>query len=328
MDKTSITTNLEASQDKAMRTLKFDWPSFKIGIAEYPNAPTGCTAFIFPNNEVNAVLDKRGGATGSFYTDDIVEGVSKIDAIVFSGGSLLGLEAVSGVMREVFMKNNSHAVWGGVPFVSGAVIYDWIHRSSRLYPDIALGKRAYHAAEYNIFYLGRRGAGINATVGKFQGLQYAEPGGQGGSFRVDKRTKIAVFTVVNSVGAIYDRQGQLVKGCYNSEKKQHIQPSQEIGPSTYSSKQTCPKNTTLSIVIINVDLDFYQLNRLVKQVHNSFNEVIRPFGTMLDGDCLYLVSTKEVQLENSKDPYAIPKLGSSITEVARDAIDSIWPEFN
>ena len=119
-----------------------------------------------------------------------------------------------------------------------------------------------------------------------------------------------------------------MKGCYNSETKQHIQPSPGLDPAAHSSGAIHPQNTTLSIAIINVDLDCYQLSRLAKQVHNSFNEVIRPLGTMVDGDCLYLVSTKEGQLANIDALYATPQLGALISEVAREAIYAIWPESN
>src|SRR5205085_427517 len=60
--------------------------------------------------------------------------------------------------------------------------------------------------------LGPRGAGRSASVGKTFGLGEGEPGGQGAAFRQLGPTRLAVFTVVNAVGAVVDREGRVVRG--------------------------------------------------------------------------------------------------------------------
>lgn len=45
-------------------TLTFDFPSFQIGVAEYPDGPTGCTLFYFSQDAQTAV-DIRGGSPGT-----------------------------------------------------------------------------------------------------------------------------------------------------------------------------------------------------------------------------------------------------------------------
>jgi L-aminopeptidase/D-esterase-like protein len=49
-----------ARTDPPSRVLKFDFPSFKVGVAEYEEGPTGCTVFHFPEGAASAI-DVRGG---------------------------------------------------------------------------------------------------------------------------------------------------------------------------------------------------------------------------------------------------------------------------
>ena len=55
------------------------------------------------------------------------------------------------------------------------------------------------------------------SVGKTFDFEQAEPAGQGCAYRELGATKLAVFTVVNSVGAIVDREGKVVPGYLSSE---------------------------------------------------------------------------------------------------------------
>ena len=48
-------------------SLTFDFPGLRIGIAEYPEGPTGVTVFHFPERAFGAV-DMRGGAPGTSLT--------------------------------------------------------------------------------------------------------------------------------------------------------------------------------------------------------------------------------------------------------------------
>lgn len=59
----------------------------KVGTAEYEDGPTGCTAIVFESGAV-AATDIRGGAPGV-----VGDGYGFLSALVFAGGSLLGLAA-------------------------------------------------------------------------------------------------------------------------------------------------------------------------------------------------------------------------------------------
>src|SRR5205814_7945844 len=96
--------------------------------------------------------------------------------------------------------------------VSGAILSDYSPRDNVIYPDQKLGRAALQAARPGIFPLGARGAGRSATCGSVFSRAYQEPSGQGGAFRQIGSTKVGVFTVVNAVGVIVDRQGQVIRG--------------------------------------------------------------------------------------------------------------------
>src|SRR5262249_39290027 len=131
----------------------------------------------------------------------------------------------SGVTAELWAKRNYSTRWEDVALVSGAVIYDFTPRGNAIYPDKALGRAALQAARPDVFPLGPHGAGCSATVGKWLLAPYQhEKGGQGGAFRQIGQTKIAVFAVVNSLGAIVNRQGEVVRGHLNPKtgKRHHI----------------------------------------------------------------------------------------------------------
>ena len=81
------------------RNLITDVPGIQVGNAEDSEALTGVTV-VLPDRPAVAAVDVRGGAPGTHETDalDPTSLVEHADAIVLSGGSAFGLEAVSGAM--------------------------------------------------------------------------------------------------------------------------------------------------------------------------------------------------------------------------------------
>jgi L-aminopeptidase/D-esterase-like protein len=114
-------TRLEPVTHLSGRSLSFDFPSIRIGIAEYEEGPTGCTVFHFPN-EVTAAVDIRGGSPSTFTTDNhnLLAGERKLDAICFTGGSVHGLEATTGVTSALLRLKEYSTDW--MPKVAGATI--------------------------------------------------------------------------------------------------------------------------------------------------------------------------------------------------------------
>ena len=296
--------------------LRFELPGLEIGIAEYDEGPTGCTVFLFPAGSACSV-DIRGGSPGVNGADyEIVE------AICLAGGSLYGLEAAAGVAAELLARREYRTGWLEIPLVAGAIIFDWGTRDNAVYPDKELGRAAVRAARPGIFPLGPRGAGRSATVGKLFAYEEGEPGGQGAAFRQVGETKIAVFTVVNAVGAIVDRDGNVVRGHLDRDRglRRSLVSGVEERLAAGLPVRSPPGNTTLTVVATNLRLDPRQLRTLGRQVHASMARAIQPFHALEDGDVLFAVSTGAVERDPLLDTTA---LGVVASELAWDAVLSL-----
>ncbi len=289
--------------------LSFDYPSMAIGVAEYEAGPTGCTVFQFDHGAVGAV-DIRGGAHATLYTEALQNGEGKLDAICLAGGSFYGLEAATGVAAELLAQRDYSPHWGNIALVSGAIIYDFGPRDNAVYPDKALGRAALKAARPGVFPLGPRGAGRSATVGKWLQKPYrSESAGQGGAFREVKGVKVAVFTVVNAVGAIVNRQGNVVRGS--------LDPRTDERPRVADAGLPPQGNTTLTVVVTNQILGGWSLRQLARHVHTSMARAIEPLHTISDGDVLFAVTTNEIAQDQGLNEYVLGVLAS---EVAWDAV--------
>jgi 6-aminohexanoate-oligomer endohydrolase len=283
--------------------LEFEFPRLEIGVAEYEEGPTGCTVFHFDGGAM-LERDVRGGSPGLFGDLDWV------DAICLAGGSLYGLEACTGVAAELFEQRSYDTGWKAIADVTGAIIFDFGPRDNGVYPDKELGRAALRAARPGRFPLGRRGAGRSATVGKTFGFELAEPGGQGAAFRLVGETRVAVFTVINAVGAVVDRGGNVVRGHFEQATGARRALVEGI------EARVTGGNTTLTVVATNQKLDRWLLRQLARQVHTSMARAIHPFHAITDGDVLFAATTNEVANE-SLDSLA---LGVVASELAWDAV--------
>jgi L-aminopeptidase/D-esterase-like protein len=304
---TNDTGTLVPRTDVGGPELRFDFPGVRIGVAEYDEGPTGCTVFEFLPAGAKAHTDVRGGSPGQ------LGGYEWVHAICLAGGSLYGLEAATGVAAEIFAQREWATGWTEIPLVSGAIIFDYGPRDTAVYPDKELGRMALRAAREGVFPLGARGAGRSATVGKTFGLERGEPSGQGAAFRQVGETKIAVFTVVNAVGAVVDREGRVVRGHLDRGSGARTALLEGVEEQLL---QIAPGNTTLTVVVTNQQLERRALQQLGRQVHASMSRALQPFHTLADGDILYAVTTSEVQ-DEALDPVMLAVIAS---EVAWDAV--------
>lgn len=298
------------------RELRFDFPGLEVGVAEYDEGPTGCTVLSFPDGAASSI-DVRGGSPG-------VSGVGYelVHAICLAGGSLYGLEAAAGVAAELLARRDYRTGWLEIPLVAGAIIFDWGPRDNAVYPDKELGRAALRAARPGVFPLGTRGAGRSATAGKLFAYEEGEPAGQGAAFRQVGDTKVAVFTVVNAVGAIVDRGGEVVVGLYarKSGVRRALVPGVEERLASGLPVRPPPGNTTLTVLATNLRLDARQLRTVGRQVHASMARAIQPFHALEDGDVLFAVSTGAVASDPLLDTTS---LGVVASELAWDAVLSV-----
>ena len=289
---TNDVANLTPRTDFAGPLLEFDFPGLEVGCAEYDEGPTGCTVFSFLPDGVACSVDVRGGSPGT-----IGSRYEWVHAICLAGGSLYGLEAATGVAAEIFARRAYSTGWLEIPLVAGAIVFDWGPRDNAVYPDKALGRAALRAAQPSWFPLGPRGAGRSATVGKTFAYEQGESAGQGGAFRQIGETRIAVFTVVNAVGAVVDRNGNVVRGHLDpaTGERATLVRGVEARLATGAPVRPIPGNTTLTVVVTNQALDARSLATLGRQVHASMARAIQPFHALVDGDVLFAVTTNEVE---------------------------------
>jgi L-aminopeptidase/D-esterase-like protein len=136
-------------------------------------------------------------------------------------------------------------------------------------------------------------------------------------------TKVAVFTVVNAIGAIFDREGRVVRGHFDGAAgvRHPLVPRVEERLAEGRAIRPPPGNTTLTVVATNLALDARQLRTVGRQVHASMARAIQPFHALEDGDVLFAVSTGEVESNPVLDTTG---LGIVASELAWDAVLSSY----
>jgi L-aminopeptidase/D-esterase-like protein len=315
--------------------LEFEFPGLEIGVAEYDEGPTGATIFYFPKG-VMAVVDVRGGAPATINTDALRLAYPSafVDAISIAGGSSYGLSAATGAADAIKEERANSGDWGNIATVAGAIIFDLGgRRFNTVTPDYELGRAAFRARVKNRFPLTNHGAGRFTTQGGYFADSLRQHSGQGGAFRQVGPTKIAVFTVVNSLGTVVDRSGRIARcgratatGCGTIADRisGKVRGISEGPAGKRAPAGTAPTdNTTITLVVTNEKLPYWALQRLAVQVHASLARSIQPYSTENDGDVLFAVTTGEV--DNTS--LSAVDLGLIASEVAWDAVLSSLPEL-
>lgn len=199
-----------------------DIEGFKIGNAENIDKGTGCTVIVCEDGAIGGV-DVRGGGPATRETDLLKSEntINAINAVVLSGGSAFGLEAASGVMRELSDRGLGFDTgYGKVPIVCGASLFDLSVGDSSVFPDVEMGREAVKNAYEGKFEHGNRGAGTGASVGKFKGMNRAMKSGLGTFACGDYYLQVGAVVAVNAMGDIYNGAGNIVAGLRTEEGDQ------------------------------------------------------------------------------------------------------------
>lgn len=298
----------------APQDIAIDFPGLRVGVAEYAEGPTGCTVLAL-DGFASTAIDVRGGIPGIYHAF-----ATAVEAICLAGGSILGLDAASGVAAELYTRH------GGDPFrlpgVTGGVIYDFAPPGrTGVYPDAALGRAALRSAATGVVPVGAVGAARSATCGKLGLPGWAEYGGQGAAYGTVGRARIVVVTVVNAIGVIVNRQGEIVRGNRNPEtgERAYIPPEDMVHGHQRQMERfsrSFSQATTLTVVLTDVRLRDRDQNQLARQVHASLARAIHPFHCTGDGDVLWFLTTNEVD-DRTITPTAV---GTVASELAWDAV--------
>jgi L-aminopeptidase/D-esterase-like protein len=242
------------------------------------DARTGCTVVLAEDGAVGGV-DVRGGGPGTLGTDALRPGtlVERTHAVLLTGRSMFGLEAVFGVMRYLEERGVGQLLGDvRIPIVAGAVIFDMFVGDRRVRPDADAGYEACRTAG-RAPAVGAVGVGTGATVAKAGGAAQIRPGGFGvASARVGDAVVAAVM-VANSVGGVWD-----------DERHEWIAP---LTLWDRSSPLFAGANTTIGVIVTDAVLTKEQANRLATVGHDGIARAVRPAHTMFDGDTLFSLAT-------------------------------------
>jgi L-aminopeptidase/D-esterase-like protein len=300
-----------------------DVAGIEVGHATDPAALTGCTAVVCRAGAVAGVA-VRGAAPGTRETDLCRPGtlVERAHAVVLCGGSAFGLEAASGVARELAAAGIGYDAGGiAVPIVPAAVIFD-LALGDVAWPDVAAGRSAAAAASADAPARGCVGAGTGATVGKVLGMERATKSGAG-SASVDAGGGVVVgaLVVVNAGGDVVDPgTGAIVAGTRRPDGdgfadsvalvRRGFDPPPPI------------QQTTLAVVATNAPLTVEQANHLASVAHDGLARTIRPVHTMHDGDTVFALATGDGG--ERLDSIAVTRLAVlAVDAVERATLDAV-----
>ncbi len=288
-----------------MKNSIVDVPGIEIGHAQNEDALTGCTVILARKGAV-AGVDQRGGAPGTRETDLLnpINLVSKVHAILLSGGSAFGLDAATGVMRYLEEKKIGFDVGvARVPIVPAAVLFDLAIGNADIRPNAKMGYQAAASASAENTEVGNIGAGTGATVGKILGMQNAMKAGLGtASIEIGGGVIVGAVVAVNAFGDVISPQtGEILAGARSAQfgpikigEKGGFANTLEV-MKTFTGrtemKIATHSNTVIGAVATNAKLTKAEATKVAQMAQDGLARTIRPAHTMLDGDTIFALST-------------------------------------
>jgi L-aminopeptidase/D-esterase-like protein len=264
-------------------------PIAGVRVGHWTGPSTGVTVLLTPEGTVGSG-EVRGGAPASreLALLEPDRTVARIDAVVFAGGSAFGLAAADGVMRFLAQRGVGFPSAGGpVPIVPAACVFDLAEHGSAA-PGADEGYAAAVAADRDQeIATGRVGAGTGATVGKWLGREHAVAGGVGVAVGRCDDANVAALAVVNAVGDVVGRDGELVAGSTAMPDALAFPvdaPFEEHGA-----------NTTLVVVVTDAAIDKLACHLVAQSAHDGLARALRPAHTRYDGDLAITLSTGAVE---------------------------------
>jgi L-aminopeptidase/D-esterase-like protein len=273
-------------------------PGITVGHWTDPAGATGCTVVLGPEGGMRAAAALRGRATGSREIDalDPRHLVDRIHAVLLTGGSAYGLGAADGVMRWLRERGRGFPVGpaGVVPIVPTAVVFDLATagRPAR-WPTADDAARACDAAGVDVAE-GSVGVGTGCTVGKAAGPGYAMKGGVGTAATGAGDVIVAALVAVNAFGDVRDARHDILAGARRPPPQAGFVDSLRYLADGGAALGNVGRNTTLAVVATNADLSRIELQGLAHAAGDALARRITPFGTALDGDIVFAVSTAAV----------------------------------
>lgn len=272
-----------------------DVPGILVGHYTDREGGTGLTVVLGPPEGMVAGAAVRGRATGTRELDALAPRhlVSRIHAVLLTGGSAYGLGAADGVMRWLRERDRGYRIGAGVvPIVPAAVIFDLgiVGRSDR-WPGPEEAYAACDAAGRGVAE-GSVGVGTGATVGKVLGPAGAMKGGVGTWAATRGELVVGALAVTNPFGDVLDASGRILAGARREDGSfVDARAYLAAGNVPFGAQSGPGTNTTLVVVATNARLNRGQLAEVATMAVDGLARRVSPAGTQYDGDLVFAVST-------------------------------------
>lgn len=315
------------------RNLITDVPGILVGNAACATALSGTTVLLCAGS-LAAGVDVRGGGPGTRETEALAAEnlVGRADAVVLTGGSVLGLAAADAVTRQLSAQGvglTLHAGAPPVPIVPAAVLYDLGNSGSKDWGDAPpyarLGAEALDRAG-NDFALGCHGAGTGARAG-------LEPGGLGSvSLVLGDGLVAGALMAVNPVGSVRMACGRSFwawpweidsefGGFGAGDAPSTQEPLPKLGRLVDAGRLVPGVNTTIGAVAVSADCTPAECKRLAMMAHDGIARAVVPAHTPFDGDTLFCIATGGATLGTGRDrQIAIARIGAALATCVARAI--------
>jgi len=288
----------------------------KVGHSTHEDKLTGCTFILF-DKDYPVAYKSYGGAPGTYSTENLKDGMSfsTRDGLFVSGGSLNGLTCATTITQRLIDKKLGLKIGNSVmPAISGAIVRDLGLEVAQF--EAIYGAEAVDNLSSEPVQNGNVGAGTGTSVGKFSytkdGLMLGMKSGVGSS-RVDLGNNVMVcaLSVVNALGNVVLPDGKILAG------NRHDMESSRFRTFESSSDFLTGKasNTTISIVGTNIDLGNHEnYERVAHIASHGQVRAINPVHTSVDGDTIFVFSTREIK--------------DFLNPLGKDISSKGWPNLN
>jgi len=277
-----------------MNNLITDIPGVLVGQAHDAQVASGVSVVLFEEPAV-ASIAVQGGAPGlrdaALLEPEMT--VPGVDALVLSGGSVFGLDAMGGVIARLVEMGRGFPVRDlRLPIAPGAILFDLLNGGDKKWgrrpPYWELGYEAACNAAHE-FALGTAGAGYGATT-------FDLKGGVGSASAVSSRGfLVGALVAVNAVGRVtrgsgphfwaapYER-GKEFGGLGEGEKL----PADALD---LKLKGDAPTSTTLAIVATDAPFSKAEMKRVAIMAQDGIALAVRPAHAPMDGDTVFAATT-------------------------------------
>ena len=287
---------------------------FKIGHAGDKDVLSGVTAIV-PDRPAIGAVHVMGGAPGTRETDLLSpeQLVQEVDAIVLSGGSAFGLDAASGVQAWLREQDRGFPVGDiKIPIVPSAILYDLGNGGNKNWGRYPPYRELGYEAATNLTQspaLGRVGAGLGATVagtrGGFGMASQQLHGNQSPDNQSLASVTVCSIAACNAVGSVYILGSKHFWGApfekdeeFGGRGYPHPMPGNADDIVT-KGELNRGENTTLVVVMTNARLSQAECKRMAINAHDGFARAIYPVHTPVDGDIVFVLSSNEIDCQES-----------------------------